>query len=88
MAKKRVGCQIVNLTPYDEKLGIALISLCAGRVPYIVGKLSTRAITFLETSPQLKVYTQSYGPPKLQKSQFWEFQIPIWESRNKMTFGC
>jgi hypothetical protein len=30
-----------------EKLGIALISLCAGGVPHIVEKLLTRAKTFL-----------------------------------------
>jgi hypothetical protein len=28
----------------------------------------------LETSFQSKVYTQSYGPPNLQKSQFKEFR--------------
>jgi hypothetical protein len=37
-------------------------------------KILTRATTFLETSLQSEVYTQSYGPPKLQKSQFWEFR--------------
>jgi hypothetical protein len=33
-----------------------------------------RAITFLQTSYQLEVCTQSYGTPKSWKSQFWEFQ--------------
>jgi hypothetical protein len=37
-------------------------------------KLSTRAIIFLQTSSQLEVYTQSYGAPKLWKSQLWEFR--------------
>jgi hypothetical protein len=43
-------------------------------MPHIVRKLSTRDTTLLHTSPQSEVYTQSYGPPKLQKSQFWEFR--------------
>ncbi len=30
-----------------EKLEIALISFCAGSMPYTVGKILTRAITFL-----------------------------------------
>jgi hypothetical protein len=29
---------------------------------------------FLETSSESKVYTQSYGPPKLRDSQLWEFR--------------
>jgi hypothetical protein len=43
-------------------------------VLHIVGKLSTRVTTFLEISLQYKVCTKSYGPPKLQESQFREFQ--------------
>jgi hypothetical protein len=39
-------------------------------VPHTVGKLSTRAITLIWTSSHSEVCTQSYGPPKLQKSQF------------------
>jgi hypothetical protein len=45
-------------------------------VPHTVAKISTKATTFLYTSPQSKVFTQSYGLPKLYKSQFWEF----WDS--------
>jgi len=51
-----------------------LISLCAIGMPHTVEKLSTMATTFLWTSPQSKVYTQSYGPPKLRESQFREFR--------------
>ncbi len=43
-------------------------------MPQNIEKLSTRAITLLQTSPQSKVCTQIYGPPKLWESQFWEFQ--------------
>ncbi len=55
-------------------MGIAMISLCAGGVPHIVEKFLTRAITFLYTSPQSNVCTQSYAPPQLRKSQFQEFR--------------
>jgi len=55
-------------------LGITLISLRANGVPHIFGKILMIATSFLETSFQLKVYTQSYGPPKLLESQSWEFQ--------------
>jgi hypothetical protein len=40
---------------------------------HTIGKLLMRAKNFLQTSSQSKVYTQSYGPPKLQESQLWEF---------------
>jgi hypothetical protein len=49
-------------------------SLRASGVPHIDEKLLTKATTFLETSPQLEVCTQSYGPPKSRESQFWEFR--------------
>jgi len=45
-------------------------------VRHTIRKLSTRATTLLQTSSQSKVYTQSYGPMKLPKSQLWEF----WDS--------
>jgi hypothetical protein len=43
-------------------------------MPHTVGKLWTRATTLLEISPQSKVYTQNYEPPKSWKFQFKEFQ--------------
>jgi hypothetical protein len=46
------------------KLGIAQISLRVGGLRHIIGKIYTKAITFLQTSSQSKVCTQSYGPPK------------------------
>jgi hypothetical protein len=45
-----------------------------GDVSHTVGKFSMRATTLLQTSLPSKVCTQSYGPPKLKESQFWEFQ--------------
>jgi hypothetical protein len=51
-----------------EGLGVNL-SLCAGGVPHTIKKLSMRATTFLQTSFQSEVCTQSYGPPKAWESQ-------------------
>jgi hypothetical protein len=49
------------------------MSLRANGVLHTIEKLSTRVTTLFYTSPQLEVWTQSYGTPKLRKSQFWEF---------------
>jgi hypothetical protein len=48
-----------------EGLGVTPISLCAGGVPHTVGKFLTRVTILLQTSLQSKVFTQSYGLPKL-----------------------
>jgi hypothetical protein len=52
-------------------LGITLIfwaiSLHAGGMPHIVENISIKVTTFLQTSPQSKVYTQNYGLPKLRE---------------------
>jgi hypothetical protein len=74
IAKRKVGNQIGNLTLNHKKLGIIRISLHEGNMPHIIGKLSTRATTCFQTSSQLKVYTQSYGPSNLWESQLWEFR--------------
>jgi hypothetical protein len=58
-------------------LKIALKYACAGGVPRIVGKILTRATTFLLNSFQSKVFTRSYGHPKWQESEFKEF----WDSQ-------
>jgi len=55
-------------------LGIDPIDLRVGDVRHIVGKLPTRATTFLQTSSQSKVYTRRYGPPKSWESQLWQFR--------------
>jgi hypothetical protein len=44
-----------------------MIPLCAGGVPTIVGKISTRATMFFQTSFQLEVCTQNYGASKVAK---------------------
>jgi len=60
--------------------------LHADGVGHAIGKLSTMITTLLQTSSQLEAYTQSYGGPKSQESQFWEFQDS--KSQDKMPFGC
>jgi len=47
--------------------------VCRWRVTYR-WKTLMRATTFLQTSSQSKVYTQSYGAPKLRESQLWKFE--------------
>jgi hypothetical protein len=49
----------------------------AGGVPNIVEKIFTRDTTSFETSFQLDIFTQNYGLPKLQESQFQKF----WDSQ-------
>jgi len=76
MVKRRAGSQIGNLTPDHYKSGIDLISVCKDGVRHTIGKISTRATTFLQTSPQSEVFMQSYGAPNLRESQPWRF----WDS--------
>jgi len=47
MAKRRAGSQTGSLTPDQKKSGIDPIYLAADDVPQTVGKLSTKATTFL-----------------------------------------
>ncbi len=76
MVERRAGSQTANLTPEHKKLGIDPIQACAGEVRHIVGKLSKRATSSLQTLLQLEVGARSYecqnsqsGVPKL--SRFW-----------------
>jgi hypothetical protein len=50
-------------------------------------KLLARATTLPKISSQSKVCTQSYGPPKLRKSQLWEFR-PFGNPRTKWHLGA
>jgi hypothetical protein len=74
--KKGSGVKLVVWFPTTKNQGSPLISLRVGGMQHIVKQLLTRATTLLQTSSQLKVCTQIYGPPKLQESQLWEF----WDS--------
>ncbi len=55
---------------------------------WCVGKFLMRATTFLQTSFQSKVCTQSYGPPKSQESQLWEFRrvVKHFSNRQRLLF--
>jgi hypothetical protein len=53
-----------------------LISFCVGGMPHTIGKILTTDTTLLWISSRSEVYRRSYGPPKSQESQFWEF----WDS--------
>jgi hypothetical protein len=74
MAKSKAGSQIGSLTPDHQKSRVDPIPLGAGGVQHIVEKLSMRATTLLLISSQSEVCTRSYGAPKLQESQLWQFR--------------
>jgi hypothetical protein len=78
MAKRRIGSQIANLTLDQKKLGIDLIYLAIGGVRHIIGKLLTKNTTLLQTTSRSDVCLQSYGAPKLRKSQLTRF----WDSHS------
>ncbi len=62
--------QVIAKRKVESQIG----TWCEGNVWHTVGKLSTRAITLLQNSLQLKVFTPSYAPPKSWKSQMWKFR--------------
>ncbi len=70
----KTGSQIVNLTPDQKKSGIDPIYLAAGDVPHIIGKLSTRATTLLQTALRSEVCSQSYAASKSQESWLAQFR--------------
>jgi len=74
MAKRRAESQIASLTPDQKKLKIDPIYLAADDVPNIVGKLSTRATTLLQTTLRSEVCSQSYRAPKPQESRLAGFR--------------
>jgi hypothetical protein len=66
--------QIANLTPDQKKSGIDPIYLAAGDVLHIIGKLSMRATTLLQTASRFEVCSQSYAASKSQESWLAQFQ--------------
>ncbi len=62
--------------------------MCVGGMSPFVGKFSTKAITFLETSPQLEIFTRSYGPPSGESPNFGNFKTFNLGVTRKMKFGC
>ncbi len=59
MAKRRVKSQIDNLTFDHKKLRIVAITLHESGMQHIIGMLLMKTTTFLVTSFQSEVYTQS-----------------------------
>jgi hypothetical protein len=78
MAKRRAGSRIPGSPPVltldQKKSGIDPIYLAAGNVPHIVGKLSTRATTLLETALRSEVCRRSYAPSKSRESLLARFR--------------
>jgi len=74
MAKRRAWSQTASLTPDQKKSGIDPIYLAEDNMRHIIGKLSTRATTLLQTTLRSEVYSQSYGVPKLWESQLVRFR--------------
>ncbi len=68
MGKRRVGSQIASLTPDHKKSGIDLFQTSELRVRYVIGKISTRATSLVETSSWSDFAVESYELPKSRDS--------------------
>jgi len=64
MGKRRAGSQTGNLTPDHKKSGIDLFPTSELRVRYVVGKISMRAISLVQTSSRSDLSVGSYDLPK------------------------
>jgi hypothetical protein len=71
--KERSGVKLAIWLPTIQNWESPSFLCVKGDVPHTIGKLSMRATMLLQNAFQLEVCTQSYGPPKLRKSQLWEF---------------
>jgi hypothetical protein len=74
MVERKAGSQTGNLTPDHQKSGIDPIPVCASGVRHIVGKFSSRATSFLQTSSQSEVGAKSYECSKSQESKSRQFR--------------
>jgi hypothetical protein len=74
MAKRKVGSQIGSLTPDHGKSGIDPIPLRSSGVRHVLGKISMRATTLVQTSSRSEVCTRSHSPAKLRDSHPWRFR--------------
>jgi hypothetical protein len=68
MGKRRAGSQIGNLTPDHQKSEIDLFPTSELRVRYVVGKISARATSLVQTSLQSDFSVGSYELPKSRDS--------------------
>jgi hypothetical protein len=69
MTKRRSESRSASLTPDQKKSGIDPKYLAAEDLRHTVGKLSTRATTFLQTALRSEVFSQSYGASKSRESR-------------------
>jgi len=83
MGKRKAGSQTGNLTPDHKKLGIDLFPNSELGVRYVVGKISTRATSFVWTALRSDLEVGSYELPKSRDSTQDDFgTIPGLHFRN------
>jgi hypothetical protein len=68
MGKRRAGSQTGSLTPDHKKSGIDLFPTSELRVRYVVGKISTRATSLVQTLLRSDLEVGSYELPKSRDS--------------------
>ncbi len=68
MGKRKAGSQTGSLIPDHKKSGIDLFATSELRVRYVVGKISTRATSLVQTSLRSDLSVGSYELPKSQDS--------------------
>jgi hypothetical protein len=68
MGKRKAGSQTGSLTPDHKKSGIDLFPTSELRVRYVVGKISTRATTLVQTSLRSEFAVGNYELPKSRDS--------------------
>ncbi len=68
MGKRRAGSQIGNLSPDHKKSGIDIFPTFELRVRYVVGKMTTRAKSLVQTSLRSDFAVGSYELPKSRDS--------------------
>jgi len=71
-----------------ERSRVVLISLHAGGLPHTIGKLLTRATILLRLHFNQGFAHKVMGFQSCGSPNFENFEAPIWESHDKMTFGC
>jgi hypothetical protein len=88
MAKRKAGSQIGNLTRDHKMSGVDPTSVRVSGVQHTVGKLSTKAKTFLQTLSQSEFEHEVIAPQSYGSSNLGNFGTPLRESRDKKPFGC
>jgi hypothetical protein len=66
---------------------IALIPLREGGMPHTIGKILTRATTFLKLDFDQRSKEEIIGLQSRRSPNFGDFETSTWESQDKMTLG-